>query len=551
MAQRKPDLRLQAELVFPDGSTKRIDCDAKLAQDQPTAVSFGTQRYTGFAEGQLTLNRRIDLEWPDLGLLNGFNLIGYDGAVAYEGRIGAMPRSLEGSPTILLLAQGWMSHTKDQTFTEVYVDRDLSKWVAPSASRSAALVGENWNMGSQSQLTDEAGAPTVELNITGSWASPYKPMTEAWWPPQPGIELAQLYYYFAGGNSKAMEAGDTNWKVFAFLSPDDKAAVADVSATLWPGPVSAYLGASVAGRRAAMVHVLYNASPAGTAGAAYYARFQKLAVYGNHGLTGHAYSAEEPVGFFVSDMIANIASRYAPKLDTSGIQETTFPVPHASFLEETAPYDAFQALNAYHRWEMAVYENRKLSYYPIDLTDWDWELRESDAGTTLSLQGDEIENLCNGVIVRYRSLTTGYEERLTPATHAELRDESPDNPANLNGTNLYKTLALSVPTTEEAALQIGRIFLAEFNAPKATGEAKVMGHIRDRAGHWQPGWKVRSGDRIVIGDLPNPQVRVVGNTKWDHDRKQLSIAIDGSFKRLDSILARLGIAVESSGLSLP
>lgn len=542
----KPPLEIHAELVYPDGTTIRWDKDAQ-AKDRPTGITIRTQRHTGFADAQLALNRRIDLDYPDLGLLDGMNLIGHEGSVAYEGRIGTMPRSLQGSPQVGVQLQGWMSHAKDEPFTEVYVDRDLSKWTSPSAFRTAALIGENFSLGSTGQLQDEAGNPALELSLQGSWVSPYHPRAEAWWLPQPGISIGALYYAFTAWNSATMSSGDANWVLQAFLSDDDKASNRDLTASLWGAAASGYL-TNTAARACAGLFLRYANTPAGSQGATYYALFEKLAVYGAHGLTRRG---GDPGGFYVSDMIVNIANRFAPKLDTSRVEDTTFAVPQASFTAETFPYDSWQTLNTYHRWEMAVYEKRQLLYYPIDLGDWDWEVRLSDPGTTVSLQGDDSTTLCNGVIVRYTDLGTGYETRLTPDDFPALQDTSPDNPANLNGLRLYTTLTLSVPTTQEGALQIGHAYLAEFNQAPAPGSITITGHIRDRAGHWQQGWKVRSSDRLVISDLPNDSIRVVGETEWNHDSKTLTIAVDSSFKRLDAILARLGVAVEAANLSLP
>lgn len=544
----KPPLGLQAELVFADGTTKRFDSDAKDAADQPTGISFKTARYTGFTEGQATLNRRIDLEYPDVGLLDGFNLIGYDGSVAYEGVVASLPRSLEGTPKIMILGQGWMSHATRQKFVEVYVDRDLSRWVAASVARTATIVGENFALTSGTNAPDQTGHPSIELPFSGAWVSPYRPVAEAWWLPQPGIKLGALYYSFTE-HAATMSGADTNWNVHAFLSSDDKKTAQDTTAQLWPGPALGYLETTTE-RTAACVQLFYGATPSGEAGKPFFARFEDLAVFGAHGLPVREIT-NPPGGYYVSDMILNIAARWAPKLDTSGVEATTLPIPHASFLEEIVPYDALQTLNQYHRWEMDVYEGRRLNYYPIDLTDWDWDIRETDPGVTFGLHGDDLENLCNGVNVSYRSITTGYQERLTPVTHAQLRDESPDNPANLHDEPLYTSLTLSVPTSEEVALEIGRVYLAEFNQAKSPGSITVKGHLKDRAGHWQQGWKVRSSDRLKITDLPNDTVRVVGETAWDHDSKTLTIAVDSSFKRLDAILARLGVAVEAAGLSLP
>jgi hypothetical protein len=547
MATERPPLELHAELVYPDGTTTRWDKDAVHAKDRPTGITFRTQRYTGFADAQLALNRRIDIDYPDLGLLDGLNLVGNDGSVAYEGRIATMPRSLQGAPQIGVQAQGWMSHAKDESFTEVYVDRDLGKWTSPSAFRTAQVIAASFSFGSSGELVDEGGEPTVELSFQDAWASPNFPIAEAWWLPQPGITIAWLYYNFTGGNPTTMSSIDPDWIVKAFLSSDDKTTETDSTATMWPGPSAGYL-TTTGSRTCAFLQMLYNATPGGAQGASYGGRFKELAVYGAHGLP---FQGGEPGGFTVSQMIVNIAERWAPKLDTSGVEETTFVVPHASFLSETLPYDSWQTLNAYHRYEIGVYEKRRLFYYPIDLGDWDWEVRLSDPGTTVSLQGDDSANLCNGVVVRYTDLGTGYETRLTPEAFPELQDPSPDNPANLGGLRLYTSLTLSNPTTQEGAIQMGRAYLAEFNQAQAPGSITVTGHIRDRAGHWQQGWKVRSSDRLIISDLPNDSVRIVGETEWNHDSKTLTIAVDSSFKRLDAILARLGVAVEASNLSLP
>jgi hypothetical protein len=542
MATERPPLELQVELVNPDLSTVRWDKDAPQAKDRPTGITIRTQRYTGFADAQLALNRRIDIDYPDLGLLDGINLIGHDGSVAYEGRIGTMPRSLQSGPQVGIQAQGWMSHAKDEPFTEVYVDRDLGKWGPVSRARRVIILGASSSITDPVQLADEVGEPVVELAFGETWVSPYEPISEALWAPQPGITIGAIYYKLIAATNLTLSE-EATWAVRVRLAADDQ--LSSYSEARLTALTSGYLEGS---GKAGSLQVRALTTPGGTAGKTSSAHFGPLAVYGNHGLTRQG---TDPGGFFVSDIMKNIAARWAPKLDTSEVQATDFPVPHLSLTSETLPYDAWQTLNGYHRWEMGVYENRRLFYRPIDLGDWDWEVRLSDPGTKVSLQGDDASKLCNGVIVRYRDLSTGYDTRLTPESHAELQDPSPNNQATLNGLRLYTTLTLSEPTTEGAALQMGRAYLAEFNQAPAPGSITVTGHIRDRAGHWQQGWKVRASDRLIISDLPNDSVRVVGETEWNHDSKTLTIAVDSSFKRLDAVLARLGVAVEASNLSLP
>lgn len=543
MATERPPLELHAEVVYPDGTTARWDADAREAKDVPTGITFKTQRYNGFADAQLTLNRRIDVDYPDLGLLDGLNLVGHDGSVAYEGWIGAMPRSLQSGPQIAVQVPGWMSHAKDEPFVEIYVDRDLSKWQGPGTPLQVKEIINNYSPSSGSVGPDSAGTPSLVQQCTGAWAAEGRPFVSNWYHA-PGINVGAVYYAWTKGEK--VNAADTNWvwKV-QILEDDALAVVVDSGSLRAAGPGTGTL-TSTAGSWAALIY-RYNAA-GGTANVPYAVYWSKLAVYGAHGLERRG---EDPGGFYVSDMMADIAQRFAPKLDTSGIKQTTFVVPHASFLSDTLPYDAWQTLNAYHRWEMAVYENRKLLYWPIDLEDWDWEVRLSDPGTTVSLQGDDSAHLCNGVIVSYTDLNTGYATRLSPDDFSDLKDESPDNPANLAGRKLYTPMSISVPTMQAGAIQMGRMFLAEFNQAQSPGSITITGHIRDRAGHWQQGWKVRASDRLIISDLPNDSVRVVGETEWNHDSKTLTIAVDSSFKRLDAILSRLGVALESSNLSLP
>lgn len=539
----RPPLDLASELVYPDGSTVRWDKDAPLAKDQPTGMSFGTARYNGFTEGQVVLNRRIDIDYPDLQLLDGINFIAGDGSVAYEGAVGSMPRSLQTKPEVTVQAQGFINHAKDHKFVEVYADRDLSKWKAPSAARTAQLLTAGYSSSAFTLLTDESGEPCIELGFLGSWAN--KPASEAWWGPYPGISIGALYYNFSAFNSVVMPTGEP-FALTAVLDSVDRETTTDTSGNLWPTLKAAYLAAT-ATRLAASLSMSFP-NPGGSANFQYMTRMSKLAVYGNHRLERHG---EDPGGFYISDMMIDIAHRFAPLLDTSGVQPNNYIVSQASFLDETFPYDAWLALNAYSRWELNVYEGRRLNYYPMDLSDWDWEIRLSDPGVTSQLQGDDVSALCNGVIVRYTSLETGLETRITPEEASELTDPSPDNPANRASRKIWPTLNLSIPVKREDAVQMGRAYLAEFNQAKSPGTINVVGHVRDRAGHWQPAWKVRAGDRISITDLPNESVRVVGETKWDHDTKTLSIAVDSSFKAVDAIMARLALAVEASNVSLP
>ncbi|MDP9117158.1 MAG: hypothetical protein M3O28_07855 [Actinomycetota bacterium] len=544
-----PPLGLQAEVVYPDGSTTRWDSQSQ-AKDIPTGISFRTKRFDGFGDGSMTLHRRIDIDYPDLRLLGGLNLIGADGSIAYEGRIATAPKSVTAGQghQVTVQTQGWMSSARDQPLVEVYVDRDLSKWGPMSRQRRIDTAAVNYTkQNAASVLADSSGTPVVETAFADSWVSPQLASSEAWWAPTAGVPIGKLYYNFVAYAAAGMNPADPKWSVAAILTADDRNAATIASASLWPTPASGYL-AGGASTTAAMLQLRYDATPFGTQGQGYYAHWKDTAVYGNHGLPLHG---TDPQGVYASDVIKDICSRFCPNINATAITPTTFVIPHLSFLTDTDPYDAFLEVNKYHRFGLEVYEKRSLRFSPLDFTDWDWEVRASDLGTSFQLQGDDVQHLVNGVVVHYRDLLTGRDTRLHPATYTALKDPNPNNPATVAGVNRYTSLTLSAPTTQAGALQIGAAFLAEFVQVMAPGTITVTGHIRDRAGHFQQVWKVRAGDRVAITDSPNDRPRLIVETDYSHDAKTLNMSVDASFKKLDAVLDRINVALQASNVQSP
>jgi hypothetical protein len=231
------------------------------------------------------------------------------------------------------------------------------------------------------------------------------------------------------------------------------------------------------------------------------------------------------------------------------VQDTTWPVPHAAWLDRIDPYDAWLELNRYHLWELAVWEDRTLHYGPSDLTDYDWEVRTTDPGVQVGLQGDDIEDLFNYCVVQFQNVRTGEQDEVSPDTHPELRDLSVENPANRHGLPKEFGVTLSDPTDPDSAAQIGRAKLAEANQPKLPGTITFRGHVRDRAGHWQQGWKVRAGDTVAITNFPNSRPRLIGEASWDHSTKTGTIAVDGVLPRVDAFLDRQSTALRAAGLT--
>jgi len=538
-----PPLDLAVEISDASGARTRWDSSDSTAGNRPQGLSFNTKRGEGFAEASVTLARRIDRDYADLNLFDDVAFFGADGSIAYEGRVAAQPRSFNEGHSISVQLAGWMSHARDRPFTEVYVDRDLSAWTSASRARQVSLLASNFGLYGFDAARDITGSvPALVLKIDGAWVSPYLPLSEALYDSGPGNKIASVYVWTQGATGVV---GNAAFNLSVIGGPDDSNFDLNTG-DLWAGSDTAGYQAGMGPRRCVAVSFQYTTTPSGSDGATFSMGLRNLAVYGDHGLNVYG---SDPKGVLASDVIRDIADRYCPQLDSSGVLDTAWPIPHLVFKDWTDPYDAFLTVNAFHLWELGVWEHKTLTFAPTDRTDYDWDVRLSDFGVDIEQQGDSTEDLANGMIVEYTNVASGAKDTLTPDVYTDLQDANPDNPANRWGLDAWTRITLSNPTTADAALQIGKAALAEFNAPKAPGTITVTGHLRDRAGHWQQGWKVRAGDMIAITDHPNDSPRLVTETSWNHDTKQLTVTVDSANKRLDAVLDRVGLALQAGGLT--
>lgn len=521
---------------------------ARFAGDVPRGLSFKTRQGDGFADASVTLSRRIDRDYVDLGLLREVTIVGTDGSIAYEGRVQGMPRSLQSAHEVSVNMAGWMSHAKDRKMTAIYVDRDLTRWQTASVQRRINLAAASFGATDPQLVQDTfTGSPSLRLTTAPKWTATTLPACEALYDAN-GIAIGSLYY--AWKRSANLGSGGTSWSWQPFLAVEDTLVTTDATGDLEAaGPGSGTLTATTTNRVFAAVSLSYGAGPSGADNTDYSLYWTCLAVYGTHGLTKRGTASfTDPQGFTSSDVIRHLVATYCPKLSTAGVQDTSYVQTQVVFRERTYPYDAFLSVNRPHRWLLSCYDNKTIYYRPTDLTDYDWEVRLSDFGTAIQLQGDDTENLANGIAVNYTDVNTGMGKTLTPDNDSSLADVSPTNPANVAGYKVWTELDISTPITKDMALQMGRAALADFNAPKAPGTITVKSFIRDRAGHWQPVWKVRADDRIAITDHPNDRPRQIVETDYDHDSRTITIGVDATIPRVDAVLDRINGALGAAGL---
>ena len=548
----KPNVGLIVEITTADGTRYQWGKGSNVPGDVPQNLGFSTRLGDGFADAQVTLNRRIDRDWPDVNLYDDVAFVGYDGSVAYEGRVAANPRSISTVHSMNVVCAGWMAHTRDKKMQEIYVDRDLSRWGPVSIQRrinvAATFALQDASVGPDTTTGNPSLIQSADLSGTAA-----KPLCEATYSTL-GIPIGSLYYAWTKGANVNYTLPAWTWK--AILSDGDDSFVGDATANLSAvGPGTGTLSATATTRKFAWVEFYYDALSATADNTAYNLFWTVLAVYGNHGLTKQGTAdATNAQGFYASDIIRHVITNFCPQLNASGVQDTTYVIPQAAYTDPTDPFDVIADVNKYHRWQFYVWENKTFTYAPIDLSDYDWQVDYFDPGVTLDLQGDSTDDgAFNGICVNYTDLQTGKPNRLTPDTNTELADTDPENPANRRGIDHWDEISLSSPTTADGAVQIGRAALAEKNTPKGQGTITIKGHIKDRAGHWQQGWKVRAGDRVAIVSSTSlsDRPRLISETNYDHGDGggTLTISVESPPPRIDAVLDRIQTALAAANLA--
>lgn len=526
MSGELPALELHAEIEKPDGTTYRWDANAG-PQDRPQGIQFQTKLMDGFGTGGCTLHRSIDREYPDLEVDDTVRFIAADGSIVYEGRGARFPRELgDAGHRITAEAVGWMTHARDRPFTAVFVDRDLDGWKPASASRKSDLLANGWRVTDPSVASDNDGdAPALQQTIRLSGDD--TPICEALYDAGPGNLISAVYYDYL---VRAASSSATFSLRLGYADTDGLASRTDTG-DLWDteGFTHAALSGTSSPGRYVFVQWLYDSAAAAGPGTDRTVFWRDLTVYGNHGLP--LIGPSNPQGVRGSDVIKHIAARWAPKLDTSGVQRTEHVIEQLAFHDLTVPYDAWLKLNAYERWHLAVWENKRLHYEPLALDTHHWEVRADEPGVRVQYEGPSIESTATGVIVRFQNVGTKAADMVGPDDDLSLGDTS----------GRVQAVQLSDPNSRAGAIRIGGKVLYELNRDRRPSRITVRGHIRDATGNWQQAWRPRAGESVLVTSQVDTGPRLIHETGWDHDSRTLTLTLDAQAKTVDAILDQLGV----------
>jgi hypothetical protein len=546
------DDRLSLAITHTDGRVTRWGPDEPDPGRVPTDLSFTTSIPGGFKDMQCSLLRDPGVEMPDQGLFDDVRVIGAGNETAWHGRMARFPRGSDDR-SVRPSALGWVSHLRDdQTFSRIYIDRDLSGWRGMSEARRGLLHGLFRDVGFQVRSDATAGTPRLTTELVGAWPASPLPLSEALYDAGPGNGIGSIRYAWQRSPA-GFDHTLTPW-VWAVLTGQDDSfnalIVASTGNLRAAGPGTGTLATAPA--RFGLVQLYYNGA-GGAPDYPYYLQWQ-LAVIGDHGLTVQG-AAPADSAILGHDIVADIVRTGAPRLTyTTGpegtIQPAGFGVPHLSFREPTRPEDALLAVNRFYQREWGVYGDQGVPEFfwrPVPGDPVAWEARLS-TGAKLDLEGDDADEVFTGVLVTYRDVAGTTRTIGPPGSRAEVTDAAlavtdPDNPAVAAGVRRWAQLSVSDITTQAGASAIGAAWLAEKTRPARRGSITLTGTVTHPTRGRRPVWAVRAGDHVRVADHSADVARRIIETRYDHQARTLTATLENTAFGVDALMERMGVAL--------
>lgn len=540
-------MRQHIDLITPSGRHYRWGEDEPLPENVFSDLRHSSTMPGGFETCDVTLPRKPGVDYSDLERLSTLRVIGAGGQVDGEYRLERAPRVSGDQMAISPSAVGWQAHLEDdKSAREIYVDRDLSHWQGPSNPRQVQLWGLSpaWTtqQGSTEVGSDIGGDAALQQVFTSAnRTASLVPVIESWYGG--GIRLGALYSSYTDRDVPAGAAlTGANWAAKAQLM-DVTTAIVDTTADLAGTAADGYLYATSSADKYFAV-LQFWLETVSTGDGDWRTIWKKLAVYGNHGLTGRG---EDPQGFYASDVVRHAVQTWAPllQLKPDSIQQSGFVIPHLVFLEPTTAAEIIRQASRFNLPDWAVWEDKEFVWHERGARGKTWRARIGPS--ELEETGPQLDRLWESVMVSYQDVDGSTRTVGPPGSGADtesalLKDYDPENPANKLGIVRREVLQMGT-STAAGATEVGARFLEQTKLLDSSGRATITGWVEDDRGVVHPYSRVRAGDTISFVDASDSSPRRI--VKVDHSRasRSCSVELDAPPQGLQELLERLSVVL--------
>lgn len=531
---------IAAELSLSDGRKIRFGSDEENTDYIPQNISFDTSNPGGFGSASVTLPRPENLYADDAKLFSGLRLYGEGNVTIYDGFVIGVPQV--GANEIELQLSGWVTVLdRIETFRQIFVDRDLSRWTAASRAWRLMLMGLGFSSVADAATETDVASALPALTFTVVANAPY-PLVEAWYDAGAGNEIESFYRDYTSLALSTYEGA------FSVASDDAGTAIID-DADLMVGTNSAGASTWTPSTPKRWGRIRFGLS--GTVGSKDQSMtLRRLQVFGNHGLTKRGTAPDQ--GYYASDIVGHAISQ-APSLNysTDSVETTSFVIPHLTFVDDTSLRSVIEQVsslggnqNVPNDW--GVYEDKEFYWRSPGTYGRVWHVRRDEVATSSS-DGPDADRRVAGVKINYSdgsgtSLSVGPPGSNADYETTELLDSDPDNPA-FRIPGAFKSESVGI-TSQQGAINIGVMILNERNGLGWRGSIEVQGEATDANGNTYPAALIRSGDQIVISDADDPTPRTIVSTSYDHSSLTCTASIGAAPDSLESLLNQLAAVTD-------
>lgn len=518
----------------------RLAPDERRAENVPTDLQMGWTWQGGPKDLGCQLLRSTSYDGLER-LYDAVTVYAPDGQVEWCGRNQQMPRSINGrmasqSPR----AQGWATVGQDDNKARraLFIDRDLGRWVAPSADRMLQWIGAPFK---PSVAAGQAGS--LRFDVSGAWATAAgRPSCLAHYIASP---LRVGYVGFSGVRQTGVGAdwyGQTSSVDASGVSPST---IRGDWLTAAPGATSpAQLDA--VGAAGVELAVYYPTAPITDADTTRWAEVQNLFVVGDHGIP-LAGSGPADYGIKGSDAVRWLVETGWGAVRPGEIIDSGLPIPHLAFPDPQTDADIFNGINAYHGWAWGIWgEDLRFDWHPYGQgRSRRWIVSTDDEGVVLEQDGDDAASLFTRIVVSYRAASGETRTVGSPGTQCDEVDEAmmitdPTHPSLAAGVSPIYHLDMGVVSTSKAARAVGAMMLTQLNATRRAGRAVLTGYVTDEHGVREPVYRVKGGDEIVFTTIGDEEPRRVATASYNHAQRRTSVELDTQLQTVEAWVQHLG-----------
>jgi hypothetical protein len=526
--------------------------------DMPTALEIQTEAPGGFGPGDFTIPRpegeeglfTVDRvkEW----MYAPVEVFDEDSRQVHRSRITGNSRI--GVSEIVLETEGMSQQlTDDETVRFLGIDRDLSKWDAPSVQEKV-LYGTTSLVEGSTTPDKTTGAPSMELAVEDT--SVAVRVCQSWYDSG-GLIISAIDYAWKRGSVP----NAAPWEYFVGASNDDIETSTTYSANLRAaGPGSGTLTGLGSDKKFGILF-LRNTSATGAAGQQFTLYFTQVAVIGDHGLTLQGTVSTDPLtgirGLLLSDIVEYIVTKWAPLLNIgpNSIEPTSFVIPQVAFTEDTTALELIESLvlfggNTLYPMDWGAYDDDTFFLASPGQYGRVWNVR-LDEGAESSDQGDDAKEIINGIKMEYdngvgRTLSVGPPGSRSDYETTALQDLTTANPLNnaRGVVNKWRSASMGV-TSRNGAQFAAQLVMADANRRTWRGDIDIKNNVTEhKSGIEEPPYMVRALDRGIVADEPDIAERRIIQTSYNIDEGVNRVSIGAKPNRQESLFARAGIVLE-------